>query len=522
MDPSVDSVKVENRTSHIGLNTMNTLSRNASERSLRNSVMGENSKEEEWTLQRVLRVFLIFSMFLVALWVFLVGLKIMGDAFKTLGGCEAGTLFDFVDNPIAGLMIGVLSTVLVQSSSTSTSVVVSMVGSGILSVTQAVPVIMGANIGTTVTSTIVAVGQIHDKVQFERAFSAATVHDMFNILSVIVLLPIEVIFHPLRELSLALVSDGTASDGEEWNTPLDKIVKPVSGLFLKVNKKIITKAAEKKISCKDVTTILKGGMFHGHTSDNVAGAICLVISLILTIAALLAIVKLLNLLLLSTVEKQIKKALRMNGYIMMVIGAGVTFVVQSSSITTSVLTPLVGIDLIGLEQMYPMVLGANIGTTGTAFLASLVSAKDEAVQIAICHLFFNIFGIILWYPIPFMRRVPMKLARGMGYIASELKWFPLLYIAALFVAIPGALLGISLLYEGSTGLVLLGALLTVLIIIMLSGALYFWYRCDGKARVILWIETHGSSDPKEFHNVDLEGDIVASTPKDSTYLKHTA
>ena len=73
-------------------------------------------------------------------------------------------------------MIGVLGTVLVQSSSTFTSIIIAAVSSG-LPVNIAVPMIMGANIGTSVTNTLVAMGQIGNKKEFERAFSAATVHD---------------------------------------------------------------------------------------------------------------------------------------------------------------------------------------------------------------------------------------------------------------------------------------------------------------------------------------------------------
>ena len=69
-------------------------------------------------------------------------------------------------------------------------------------------------------------------------------------------------------------------------------------------------------------------------------------------------------------------------------------VVQSSSITTSVLTPLVGLGVIQLEQMFPLTLGANIGTTVTGLLAAMVTDSVEALQVALAHLFFNIFGIM--------------------------------------------------------------------------------------------------------------------------------
>ena len=92
---------------------------------------------------------------------------------------------------MVGLMIGVLGTVLVQSSSTFTSIIVAAIGGANLPISIAVPMLMGANIGTSVTNTLVAMTQVGDKKQFERAFSAATVHDCFNWCSVIVFLVLE-------------------------------------------------------------------------------------------------------------------------------------------------------------------------------------------------------------------------------------------------------------------------------------------------------------------------------------------
>ena len=71
------------------------------------------------------------------------------------------------------MLVGVLVTVLVQSSSTSTSIFITMVAAELLTVTQAIPLVMGANIGTSVTSTIVALAQVGQKDEFRRAFAAA-------------------------------------------------------------------------------------------------------------------------------------------------------------------------------------------------------------------------------------------------------------------------------------------------------------------------------------------------------------
>merc|ERR1711998_787282 len=102
-----------------------------------------------------------------------------------------------------------------------------------------------------------------------------------------------------------------------------------------------------------------------------------------------------------------------NGYLSILIGLVITILVQSSSITTSTLTPLCAVGLISLEEMFPLTLGANIGTTLTGIMGATVVSSNpvEAWQVALCHLFFNIFGILIWYPVPYMRTSPFRARR---------------------------------------------------------------------------------------------------------------
>jgi sodium-dependent phosphate cotransporter len=147
--------------------------------------------------------FLVICVF-CALYMFICSLSFLADGFRLVAGKKAGEVFansEVFNNPVAGLMVGVLVTVLVQSSSTSTSIAITMVGADLLTVKQAIPIIMGANIGTSVTSTIVALGQASQKDEFRRSFAAATIHDMFNFLSVGILLPFEAATGYLYELS---------------------------------------------------------------------------------------------------------------------------------------------------------------------------------------------------------------------------------------------------------------------------------------------------------------------------------
>merc|ERR1719193_1994391 len=149
--------------------------------------------------------------------------------------------------------------------------------------------------------------------------------------------------------------------------------------------------------------------------DVVNGVILLVMSLIMLCSCLIIMVKCLNSLLRGTVARWLQVIINMKfrkpfgwvtGYIALLFGAGLTFCFQSSSVFTSILTPLVGVGMISIERMYPLTLGANIGTTTTAILAALASDSsvlDLTLQVALAHFFFNISGILLYYPIPFMR-----------------------------------------------------------------------------------------------------------------------
>jgi sodium-dependent phosphate cotransporter len=133
----------------------------------------------------------------------------------------------------------------------------------------------------------------------------------------------------------------------------------------------------------------------------------------------------------------------MNAYLAILIGCGITIAVQSSSITTSMLVPLVAVEAIRLEKMFPLTLGANIGTTATAILAALNSDKKDAIQIALVHLFFNIIGVLIWYPIPFMRKIPLNLAKKLGNLVGSNRSWAVAYTVTVFFIIPGILLGLS-------------------------------------------------------------------------------
>ena len=118
---------------------------------------------------------------------------------------SAKDLFSIATNPFIGLLIGITSAALLQSSSTVTAIIVGLTAGG-LSVSVAVPMVMGANVGTTITNTIVSLGHIRRRKAFQRAFAAATIHDQFNLLSVLIFLPLEITFGVLEKLGHLLAN----------------------------------------------------------------------------------------------------------------------------------------------------------------------------------------------------------------------------------------------------------------------------------------------------------------------------
>jgi len=466
---------------------------------------------EEWGM-----IFVGVLAVLFFLYFFLFGLGLLGDSAKVMGGCEAGELFGDDTNPIAGLMVGILATVLLQSSSTTTSIVVSLVGS-VINVNQGIYMIMGANIGTSVTNTIIAMAQMGDGDQLERAFGGAVVHDLFNFLTVICLLPIEVITGYLAALTSAMVRNTDTEKGDKWEGPIKKLVSPLSKKIIIANKNVIKGVAGGEscddyypinctdgietydtcdtglISCNKKTDECPAffTQYATKNDDKVSGGVCFFIAIVIMFVCLIGLVTCLQKMLLGMSTRIIYKATNVNGYLAIVIGAGVTMIVQSSSITTSALTPLVGIGVLRLEQMLPLTLGANIGTTLTAIMAALVASGTDPLQVALAHLFFNITGILIWYPIPFMRRIPLQGARTLGKATRLWRGFPVAYIFFTFFIVPLLFLGLSSLYEQHTiGYTVLGAFITILAGLGLIYAVFWWYKRGGRERTIGCFETY--------------------------------
>ena len=356
---------------------------------------------------------------LALLYLFLTGVELLSGGFKTMGKGFVDGLFEGVSNPIGGLFVGLLATVLVQSSSVSTSVIVGLVASGVVSSGDAVPMIMGANLGTTVTNTLASLGHVRRDLEFRRAFAAATVHDVFNILAVAVFLPIELATGYLSDTAGWITDRLVGSSGSSFKSPLKAAVKKPAGMV------------------KDLLADLGA---HGNSK----GGLMIVIGLLLIFLALAYITRNMRLLVADRVEAAINRALGAgSGIVAILLGAIITISVQSSSITTSVLVPLAASGVLTLENIYPVTLGANVGTTVTALLASLATGNPAAVTVAVVHTLFNISGILVFYPLQALRRIPIRLATGLSDIAAERRSTAIAYAVGMFVVVP--LLGVLLL-----------------------------------------------------------------------------
>ena len=343
------------------------------------------------------------------LFVFLVSLNLMSGGFKLLGKDIAEQIITITSNPFVGLFVGLLATALVQSSSTTTSMIVAIVASGALTLQNAVPMIMGANIGTSVTSTIVALGHIPRKAEFQKAISSATVHDFFNLIVVGILFPLEYFTGALSSagawIAHLIYTDTTTST--KMFSILGVTVKPTA---------------------KAIISVLGSN-----------AAIVIPVSIAALFISLRAFSVSLRKILIGKSQENLQKYVFGNSFKSLLWGSAITAAVQSSSVTTSLIVPLVATDKISLRKAFPFLMGANIGTTVTALIAA-ISQTEAALAVAICHLLFNMFGVFILFPIKSIRNIPIWLSETLGLYAGKRRLVGVAYIVVTFFLIPFTLI----------------------------------------------------------------------------------
>ena len=273
-----------------------------------------------------MNTFLHILSFIGSLGLFLYGMKIMSEGLEKLAGDHMRNILGAMTrNRFMGVLTGVGVTALIQSSSATTVMVVSFVNAGLMTLRQAIGVIMGANIGTTVTAWIISL------IGFKVSISALSL--------------------PLLAIALPLFFAGKGKT-KNWG----EFIFGFAFLFMGLN--LLSKAAESL----DIGMHMAGWLRH------------LPCERFWTIP------------------------------LFVLMGTVMTMLMQSSSASMAVTLMLFGMDIpgFGFAQAVALTLGENIGTTITAFLASL-TANIQAKRAALVHLFFNVFGVIVvlafFYPI---------------------------------------------------------------------------------------------------------------------------
>jgi len=334
----------------------------------------------------------------------------MVSSLQHLGKGVAETILLATSNPFTGLFIGLLITAMLQSSSTTTSLVVALVASGSIALEGAIPIIMGANIGTTITSTIVSLGFINRRKEFRRAVAAGTYHDFFNILTAIVLFPLEYYYGFLSFLSSWVAQFFTTASV----LPVENDIRHFWTVFSPVIE---------------------------FLQRVVPPFVLAVLALALLFGSILIFRKLISDLLKAKSPENFsrfffKSQLKSFGW-----GLLTTAAIRSSTITTSVVVPIVAKKIATLKEAAPFIMGANIGTTITAFIAATLNTNSSgAISIAIAHFLFNLIGVLLFFPIPVLRKVPIELAGGLGRLTLKYRLVGLVYLLLTFFFIPFSLI----------------------------------------------------------------------------------
>ena len=342
---------------------------------------------------------------------FLFALDLMISSLQHLGTAAAETIIVATSNPFTALFIGLLITAMIQSSSTTTAMAVALVASGSITLESAIPIIMGANIGTTITSTIVSLGFINKKKEFRRAVAAGTYHDFFNILTVAILFPLEYYYGFLSYLSESIAH---------------QFYKPSTG-----------------ITQNQIRHLWSGfnPIIDFLTTNISSGFILTILSFSILFVSIILFRRLLTNILLVKAPDRFSRFFFKNKFKSFIWGLVTTAAIRSSTVTTSLVVPIVAQKIVTLRKAAPFILGANIGTTITAFIAATLNSNtSSAISLAIAHLLINVIGFVIFFPVPVLREIPIKLANALGKLTLRYRLAGFVYILCMFFFIPFSLI----------------------------------------------------------------------------------
>ena len=438
----------------------------------------------------------------------------------------------FLANPFGAFAIGIFFTSILQDCTSTISISVTLVGAGIIKLKNTVPLIIGANIGSCVTNSLMAMTLTSNDQEFKRGFSAATLIDIFNYLTASVILAAEIIFGFMTFLSekLASLMPDDAESLKKINF-VSTLVDPFLNLFIKLDedqieavnngsntKQIALRCCSRPIYLQEIQNFTNPNQtfFLNVTGcvecnywcmpmlkafgDGGTGLFWIIISLLFLLGCLFGIVKILSLIIVGPIAHGIRRAINAEfpgklKFLMQVIlffaSLFITIIIQSSNIVVATLVPLCAIGIISLQRVYVMSVGANVGTTITGILSAFTqptSALKRALQLAFVYVLFNIIGATLWLPIPFMR-FPKKLARKFSNIVIHHKWFIYVYVPCVYFIFPLVLLGFALIPHW-IGIAILGIPILILImccLIILILRKFAPHKLHDKLKNINWL-----------------------------------
>ena len=363
---------------------------------------------------------------LALLFVFLVGVNGLGDGFRLLGQDFIQSFFAATSNPFIGLIVGLLATTVVQSSSVTTAMVVGLVAApeNPLPLANAIPMIMGANIGTTVTATIVSLAHAGRRDEFERAFPIAICHDVFNYLAVLILLPLEILTGFLGRTASLLAGSLGGMGGVDYESPLSRALDagfaPVAAAAA---------ALFRAEGAQGVFLILASGAFIFFRAVPARARPALRRPL--------------------AGRGEYQRCVRASAVVACCLGAVVTA-------TCSRLRSPRPCSCAGRRRAAAPRAGVSRGdrrqhrTTVTALLAALAVSGPNAsagLEIALVHLLFNVSGLLLIYPLERVRRIPLALARGVTVYALRSRKLTVLGIVLAFYGLPALCILIGRLFS---------------------------------------------------------------------------
>ncbi|MEE9131290.1 MAG: Na/Pi symporter [Phycisphaerales bacterium] len=352
----------------------------------------------------------------ICLYFFLAAINVMGAGLKSIGPWVKNFL-EQAHNPVVALMGGVLVTFIIQSSSFTTSLIITLVAAGQMDLETAIFAVMGANIGTSITNNLVSGFTMRIRDQFRRSYAAALMHGNVNLLTVAILFPLE------------WVTGSLHSSGQGWLTQFSMWAAGALGISPQQKPNSPIKAITRPVvdACEWFAGLFSSG-------DQTRGTILAVMGLLLLFLMLVLMVTNLKGALLRRVEGLFSSLLFRNDLMAGIVGVISTVFVQSSSVTTSLMIPLAGAGAVNSKRVFPFMLGCNLGTTVTGLLAASANPAAAAVGVAICHVTFNVIGCAIWYPLRF---IPIGLARWYAELAATSRRYYFLYILVVFILIPG-------------------------------------------------------------------------------------